>query len=47
MCTYLVYITYAQHHEERYIEATSVEAAVAQVRRELPRSIARWAHVFV
>lgn len=46
MQTFLIYITYAQHRDERYVRAVSVEAAIAQVRSELPRSIARWANVF-
>lgn len=45
--TYLVYITYAQHHEERYVVASDEAAAIAKVRRDLPRTVARWAAVFV
>jgi hypothetical protein len=46
METFLIYITYGGHHDERYVRAVSVESAIAQVRSELPRSIVRFANVF-
>lgn len=44
--TYLIYIVVGGNHSERYVEASSVEAAIASVRASLPKFERRWANVF-
>lgn len=44
--TYLITITYGSNYEEIYVTASSVEAAIAQVRKSLSAKITRFANVF-
>lgn len=46
--TYMVQVIYGdESFEDRYVEATSGEEAIKMVRREIPRSRARWARFMI